>query len=66
MGRTVPGLLRAVAAEAASLVNPGSQEARERGCTCPRFVNYLVDHVFQEDAHSIALGCPVHDPKERE
>ena len=45
-------------------LNPGSQEAIERGCTCDH-LKFAQPGPYVE-GFLVTTGCPVHDPKERD
>lgn len=46
---------------------PGSAEAVEQGCTCPRIDNhYGRGYMDQEGVFVTAMGCPLHDCPEPE
>lgn len=47
-----------------SLPNPGSPEARERGCICAVLDNCHGRFApFPPDGWYITMGCPVHSPE---
>lgn len=51
--------------------NPGSPEAIEQGCKCPRYDNchgdgYSIDRATGEPLFVIVEGCPIHDPAAKE
>jgi len=43
--------------------NPGSEEAIQKGCTCPVLDN---DYGQGEGPFWVTAGCPIHDKKKEE